>query len=54
MSLLASSLISKMLFIRANAGANGKADTKSVANPNWITEKREYNLFILFRHIHSN
>ena len=32
--------ISKMLFARAKNGANGKAATKMVMKPNWITEKR--------------
>ena len=32
-TLIASSLISRALFIKANKGANGKAATNSVMNP---------------------
>lgn len=37
MNLLASSLISMMLLMRARTGASGKAATNNVTNPNWIT-----------------
>ena len=39
-SLFESIRISKMLFARAKNGANGKAATKMVIKPNWITKKR--------------
>lgn len=38
-NLSASVRISSMLFIKAKRGASGKAATKIVTKPNWITER---------------
>ena len=45
-NLLESMRTSRMLFARAQRGARGKAATKIVTKPNWITENTQTKLVI--------